>query len=81
MTEQLEKVSKKTKQLEDEAVTAGVGREESDERVEILSQLEKETAKEKNLREMLKEFEDNDPEVLNKMKEDTKIALVSLRVY
>merc|ERR1711874_121395 len=74
LSEQLEKVSKKTKQLEEEATAAKVGREESDERVEILSQLEKETAKGKTLREMLKEFADNDPEVLNKMKEDTKIA-------
>merc|ERR1711874_642993 len=74
LSEQLEKVTKKTKQLEEEAVAARVGREESDERVEVLSQLEKETAKEKNLREMLKEFADNDPEVLNKMKADTKIA-------
>lgn len=47
---------------------------ESAERTELLKQIEELQRREVELRDKLQHYEENDPEVLNQMKENTKVS-------
>jgi len=74
LTEQLNKVSMKSKQLAEDVVAAEVGREEGEEREEALKQLEVEKARQKQLKIRLQDFADNDPVVLQQLVSNTQVA-------
>ena len=68
-------MKKKFAVLEKEVVSAQIGREESDSRVELLESLDKVRKEEQMLTSKLKEFADNDPAVLEEMASEAKTAL------
>lgn len=51
-----------------------VGREESEERTEILRHLKEVEEKKAHLNKEIQKYRDSDPEVLATMKEDTKVG-------
>lgn len=73
--ENLTSFKNKFASLEKEMVSAQMGREESQSRVELLENLDKAKKEEQMLTSKLKEFADNDPAVLEEMASEAKTAL------
>ena len=68
-------MKKKFDLLEKEVASSEKGREESESRTELLESLDKGRKEEQMLTSKLKEFADNDPEVLEAMAKEAKTAL------
>jgi len=75
LNENISGVEKKLKSSEKELVEASVGREETEERTELLERLTEMTNKKNELEKSLQQYADNDPAVLEAKVDDTKKAL------
>ncbi|ELU07005.1 hypothetical protein CAPTEDRAFT_204610 [Capitella teleta] len=70
----LVETGKKRKLLEENVLQAKVGREDTDNREEILMQLAKKEAELHELKSELEKYRECDPEVMQQMKEDVVVA-------
>jgi len=71
----IEAADSKLRSVEEAAGSAKSGREEGEERGEVLAALERERERGAALEAQLREREDNDPALLEKAREETKMAL------
>ncbi|XP_023320790.1 meiotic nuclear division protein 1 homolog [Eurytemora carolleeae] len=78
LQEQLNTVEKKAKLSEKDLNSAASGREDTEERKDILDRLNEAEKKNKELKENLAQYADNDPEVLKQMEVESKKALESV---
>jgi len=75
VTSQRDEMKKKLALLEKDLEEAEQGREDSEDRSEILAQLEEQIRNKEKMQNRLKDFADNDPVVLEQMVTETKQAL------
>ncbi|XP_064612721.1 meiotic nuclear division protein 1 homolog [Liolophura sinensis] len=74
LSQKIEESKKKQKSVTEMVAKAKVGREENEERSEVLSMLRKREDEKKQLLAELERYKECDPEVLEEMKQETKIA-------
>jgi predicted ArsR family transcriptional regulator len=75
LTEQLAQSETKRQTLEQQVKTASVGRENSDEREELLKSLEEKKEMKKRLASELSQFKDCDPATITSIREQTRVAV------
>jgi len=75
VTEERDKVRERLATMKKEAEAAEEGREETQERAEVVANLEKALEEKQKLEARLKDFADNDPAVMEQMVKETRDAL------
>ncbi|XP_075210959.1 meiotic nuclear division protein 1 homolog [Lycorma delicatula] len=78
LNEKLFECNKKLKQTRESIIEAKIGREDTTQRVNVLENLKKLENEEKILKQEVQKYEANDPEVLEKMKEEIKEAKIAI---